>query len=243
VTKHHDTHTTKAPNLEQLLNENQRLKSLLDAHGIEWRQETVTYPTPQPISPPAFQECTPNLDSAQKVALFRSLFRGRTDVYPLRWESAKGKSGYSPACGNEWKPGVCGKPQIKCADCENRMLLPVTDQVIYDHLSGKQTIGVYPLLSDDTCWFLAVDFDEAEWRDDAGAFIQSCRELGVPAALEVSRSGEGAHVWIFFSGAVPARDARRLGAEPVEASERKTYPVDNPFMVRQAHHERGFVLP
>ncbi|MDH0681782.1 DEAD/DEAH box helicase [Achromobacter animicus] len=96
-------------------------------------------------------------------------------------------------------------------DCSNRLLIPLSDAVIYDHLAGKHTVGVYPLLEDDTCHFLAVDFDEAEWRDDARAFSQSCEELGVPAAMEVSRSGNGAHVWVFFANRVSARDARRLG--------------------------------
>ena len=131
---------------------------------------------------------------------------------PVRWESATtGKSGYAPACANEWRPGICEKPRIKCADCGNRSLIPVSDAVIYSHLAGEKTIGVYPLLPDDTCYFLAVDFDKAEWREDAKAFVQSCRELDVPVALEISRSGNGAHAWIFFTTAVPARDARRLG--------------------------------
>jgi len=108
--------------------------------------------------------------------------------------------------------GCLRKAQIKCADCGNRLLLPVTDQVIYDHLTGKLTVGVYPLLMDGNCYFLAADFDEADWQDDAKAFMQSCQELAVPAALEISRSGQGAHVWIFFSAPVPARDARRLGS-------------------------------
>ena len=146
------------------------------------------------------------------MALFRRLFRGRTDVYPIRWESkTTGKSGYAPACGNEWLAGVCEKPRIKCGECNNRLLIPLSDQVIYEHLAGKRTVGVYPLLTDDTCHFLAADFDEAEWREDANAFYQSCHELGVPVALEISRSGNGAHAWIFFSGTVSARDARRLG--------------------------------
>lgn len=104
------------------------------------------------------------------------------------------------------------KPRVKCGDCNQRQLLPVTDQVIYDHLAGKLTIGVYPLLSDDSCYFLAADFDEADWREDANAFMQSCLELGIPVALEISRSGNGAHVWIFFTEPIPAREARQLGA-------------------------------
>jgi superfamily II DNA or RNA helicase len=185
--------------------ENARLIALLEGHGIEWRLP------PQSVKPPT-TAASSRLSTDEKVMLFRKLFRGRTDVYPVRWESkTTGKSGYTPACANEWRAGVCEKPRIKCGDCGNRLLIPLSDAVIYDHLAGGHTVGVYPLLEDDTCHFLAVDFDEAEWRDDARAFALSCYELGVPVALEVSRSGQGAHVWIFFSAKVSARDARRLG--------------------------------
>ena len=191
--------------LQALRTENARLISLLESHGIEWR------PSPPPAKPATESELA-RLSTDEKVALFRRLFRGRTDVYPVRWESkTTGKSGYSPACVNEWRAGVCEKPRIKCGECSKRLLIPLSDSVIYDHLAGLHTVGVYPLLEDDTCNFLAVDFDEAEWRDDARAFIQSCQELGVPAALEISRSGKGAHAWVFFAGKVLARDARRLG--------------------------------
>ena len=88
--------------------------------------------------------------------------------------------GYAPACANEWRAGVCEKPRIKCSDCPNRSFIPLSDAVIYSHLAGEHTVGVYPLLEDDSCYFLAVDFDEAEWRDDARAFVQSCEALGVP---------------------------------------------------------------
>ncbi len=191
--------------LEALRAENVRLIALLESHGIEWqvRQEPL-----QPYQCPA----TSGFSTTEKVALFRRLFRGRTDVYPVRWESrTTGKSGYSPACANEWRAGVCAKPRVKCADCGNRLLLPVSDEVIFRHLAGDHTVGIYPLLEDDGCHFLAVDFDDEEWREDALSFMQSCDELGVPAALEISRSGQGAHVWIFFLEKVAARDARRLG--------------------------------
>ncbi|TDN58858.1 DEAD/DEAH box helicase [Paraburkholderia sp. BL10I2N1] len=156
---------------------------------------------------------TSTLSPQQKVHLFRSLFRGRTDVYPLRWESHNsGKSGYAPACANEWRTGVCEKPRIRCADCAHRVLLSLDDQVIYAHLAGDHTVGLYPLMPDGTCYLLAVDFDEESWRDDAMAFRQSCDELDVPVSLEISRSGNGAHAWIFFATAVTARDARRLGS-------------------------------
>ncbi len=189
----------------ELQAENARLVALLEASGIQWRVEPVRVPdasTPEPS----------RLSTGEKVALFRRLFRGRTDVYPIRWESkTTAKSGYSPACANEWRAGVCEKPRIKCGDCSNRLLIPLSDAVIYDHLSGASTIGVYPLLEDDTCHFLAIDFDEAEWKEDARAFVQSCSELGLAVALEISRSGNGAHAWVFFAGRVSARDARRLG--------------------------------
>jgi len=209
--------------------ENARLIALLESRGIDWRLPTKPAPSVQEPEPS-------RLSTQAKVALFRRLFRGRTDVHALRWEStASGKSGYSPACANDrftrkipvhgdaarsaWAgdgPGasraeVCQKPRIKCADCAHRLLVPLSDAVIHDHLAGRHTIGIYPLLEDDTCCFLAVDFDEAEWREDARAFVQSCDELGVPVTLEISRSGNGAHAWVFFSGRVPARDARRLG--------------------------------
>uniref|UniRef100_C5CXM2 Type III restriction protein res subunit n=1 Tax=Variovorax paradoxus (strain S110) TaxID=543728 RepID=C5CXM2_VARPS len=189
--------------LTKLRAENSRLIALLESHGIEWR--TRQQPSPSPVEPS-------RLSTDEKVAIFRRLFRGRTDVFPVRWESkTTGKSGYAPACANEWRTGVCEKPRIKCGDCGNRLLVPLSDAVIYKHLAGEHTVGVYPLLEDDSCHFLAVDFDEAEWRDDAQAFMQSCAGLGVPAALEVSRSGQGAHAWVFFAARVSARDARRLG--------------------------------
>ncbi|CAN7764630.1 DEAD/DEAH box helicase family protein [Cupriavidus necator] len=186
--------------------ENARLIALLESHGIAWR-------LPPKEAAPGVQEAErSHFSTVDKVALFRRLFRGRTDAYPIRWESkSTGKAGYAPACANEWRAGVCEKPRIKCGDCGNRLLIPLSDQVIYDHLAGEHTVGIYPLLEDDTCYFLAVDFDEAEWRDDARAFVQSCEELGVPVALEISRSGQGAHAWVFFAGKVSARDARRLG--------------------------------
>lgn len=196
---------TENESLVALRAENNRLIAVLEFHNIEWRLP----PEPEPAGP----EAEPSrISTPEKIALYRSMFRGRTDVFPIRWESKKtGKTGYAPACSNEWLAGVCEKPRIKCPDCGNRQLTPLSDVVIYHHLSGKHTIGIYPLLADDTCHFLAVDFDEAEWREDALAFVKSCHELGVPVALEISRSGNGAHAWIFFSGSVSARDARRLG--------------------------------
>jgi len=194
--------------LESLRSENARLKQLLIRHGISWDEagddKAGTDTVVSVSGSPAASTVTSSqpLSTSEKVTLFRSLFRGRDDVYSVRWESGNGKSGYSPACANEWNPVHCRKPQIKCADCAARVLLPVTDQVMHDHMAGKHTVGVYPILPDDTCWFLAADFDDADWRQDALAFVQTCRHYEVPVALEISRSGTGAHVWMFFGGPV-----------------------------------------
>ena len=193
-----------------VLAENARLIALLEQYGIDWHLPAAPPPPSIPLPPAPLEPI--HLSTDDKVALFRRLFRGRSDVYPVRWESkTSDRSGYAPACANEWRAGMCEKPRIKCGQCANRLLMGLSDAVIYKHLAGEHTIGVYALLSDDTCHFLALDFDEASWRDDARAFIQSCVELGVPAALEVSRSGNGAHVWVFFAARVAARDARSLG--------------------------------
>ena len=149
---------------------------------------------------------------AQKVSLFRSLFRGREDVYPTRFVSKKtGKPGYAPACANKFVRGVCGLPTVKCGECPNQVFLSVDDRAVLDHLRGRHVMGVYPLLEDETCWFLAVDFDKATWKGDVSAFVATCRRAGVPVAVERSRSGNGAHAWIFFAAPVPASAARKMG--------------------------------
>ena len=156
---------------------------------------------------------------SEKIALFRSLFRGRTDVYPQRFESRKtGKSGYSPACANEWVRGVCGKPRIKCSNCPHQSWLPVNNQTVRRHLSGEDSdgrpfvMGVYPMLLDESCYLLAIDLDGKGWRLDARALIDTAKKLELPVALERSRSGNGAHLWFFFEEALPAALARRFGA-------------------------------
>ncbi len=168
---------------------------------------------------PAFSKVANHSSPAEKIALFRSRFRGREDVYPRRFESRKtGKAGYAPACATEWVRGVCEKPKIKCAECPQRRFLAVTDEVIRWHLSGRDELGrdfvmgVYPMLLDETCLFLAVDFDRENWQADAGAFVETCRNLDLPVALERSRSGNGGHVWFFFAEAVSASVARKLGS-------------------------------
>jgi superfamily II DNA or RNA helicase len=155
----------------------------------------------------------------KKIALFRRLFRGRSDVFPIRWENrTTGRSGYAPACANEWQRGICEKPRVKCSACPNQAFLVVDDASIERHLRGTDAngapfvMGVYPMLADNTCSFLAADFDEGGWRRDAFAFRDSCERHGILVAIERSRSGNGAHAWIFFDEPIPAVLARRLGA-------------------------------
>ncbi|MBN2099065.1 MAG: DEAD/DEAH box helicase, partial [Dehalococcoidia bacterium] len=150
---------------------------------------------------------------ADKVRLLRSLFRGREDLFArLWWSKTSHKIGYSPVCSHRWDPVLCSAPSVKCGECANRDFTPVSDKVVQYHLEGKHTIGIYPLLQDDTFHLLAVDFDKQSWMEDAAAFLGTCRRMGVPAVLERSRSGNGAHVWVFFSEAVPASAARKLGS-------------------------------
>ena len=171
-------------------------------------------------TPPAAVKTASSIYSPQdKIAIFRRLFKGRTDVYPKRFESRKtGRSGYQPACANEWKYGLCDKRNVKCAQCPNRVFLPVTDDVIEKHLRGLDElgndfiIGVYPMLENEHCHFLAVDFDKKNYIEDAKAFLETCQKYNVPAALERSRSGNGAHLWIFFTEAVSAHIARQMGS-------------------------------
>lgn len=171
--------------------------------SVEETQETRSYgghgPPISAARPPGIDS---NFSSGEKIKLFRVLFRGREDVYAVFWLNERtGKKGYSPACDDPWSSRT-GKP---------KKYLPLTDDVILSHLTGEKIIGVYPLLRDDTCWFLACDFDEEGWALDASAFLNICKDYGVPAYLERSRSGNGGHVWIFFSAPVTATAARQLG--------------------------------
>lgn len=180
---------------------------------------------------PAYADApvTNSSSSNEKVELFRSLFAGRPDVFPVRWENKKaGRSGYSPACSDEWAKGICGKPKVKCGECPHQAFIPPTKDIIERHLRGGDgrasdfVAGVYPLLQDETCWFLAADFDKESWADDARAMLDTCHAKGIAAALERSRSGNGGHVWIFFAGPVPARTARQLGSALItETMERR----------------------
>lgn len=185
--------------------------------ALERQQSALNQPAR--ILPSTGATVTGSSPASAKIALFRSLFVGRPDVFPVRWENRKaGRAGYSPACFNEWAKGGCGKPKVKCGECPHQAFIPFSDETIERHLrgddgrSGDFVAGVYPLLPDETCWFLAADFDKEAWTEDARAFLETCRQRGITAALERSRSGNGGHVWIFFRVPVPARIARQMGA-------------------------------
>lgn len=166
----------------------------------------------------------------EKIKLFLDLFRCREDVYPKLWENKiKGTKGYSPVCKNEWMAGVCKKPATKCSRCPNRAFAPLDSTAVHAHLEGKTTIGTYAIREDDTCTFLAADFDKTAWRDDVLAYKKAAFDLGIQVAVERSRSGQGAHAWIFFSHPIPARLARQLGTIilALAASERYTLGVES----------------
>ena len=152
------------------------------------------------------------LTPSEKINLFKSYFKGRDDVFAKLWINKKtNKKGYSPVCKNEWIKNKCNKPLTKCLDCPNREFLELTDNVIYKHLVGDEVIGLYPMLKDDTCCFLAIDFDKENWFKDIFELKKTCDNEKIPVAIERSRSGNGGHAWIFFNEKIPAVTARKLG--------------------------------
>ena len=182
--------------IENLKKENKDLKEQL--HGKVEKEET--------------EQELKNISSDEKVKIFMEVFNGRNDLYAKRWVSNKtGKSGYSPVCKNEFSTYKCDKPRVKCSECPYRELLPLTEDIVLKHLKGDITIGIYPLLPGDLCNFLAIDFDKKTYEKDVSAFWNICDELDIPVYVEKSRSGNGAHVWIFFEESMPARIARKMG--------------------------------
>ncbi|HUY56954.1 MAG TPA: DEAD/DEAH box helicase family protein [Candidatus Micrarchaeaceae archaeon] len=196
--------------------ENQSLREQLvarDAPAPSAREEI--HAGPSPASPQA------------KIALFRALFRGRDDVYAQRWEAPDGRHGYSPVLRGGVRR-VRGQP-IEPAQC-----LPLTDEAIRGHLEGASVLGVYPLQLDETTAFLAIDLDKAAWRDDVRALSATCEALGVPHAVERSRSGNGAHLWVFFDRLIPAPLARNLGCVILTAA------IDRRSQIPFASYDRLF---
>ena len=204
---------------EVLHKENEVLKSLLKIHGVEYEtrmKEDMNKPIYSLVSVP-----TISLSIDERIRLFQSLFKGREDVFARRWFSkTTGKSGYQPVCINEWKQGLCDKKKYRCVICPNRNFAPLTTQDMYRHLEGKDeyccdVVGLYAIMQDNNCAFLCADFDDKNckygYKEDVLAYVGVCREWLIPYAIERSRSGNGAHVWIFFEAPLPASKARRLG--------------------------------
>ena len=204
---------------EVLHKENEVLRSLLKIHGIEYEtrmKEDMNKPIYSLVSVP-----TITLSIDERIRLFQSLFKGREDVFARRWFSkTTGKSGYQPVCINEWKQGICDKKKYRCVICPNRNFAPLTTQDMYRHLEGKDeyccdVVGLYAIMQDNNCAFLCADFDDKNckygYKEDVLAYVGVCREWLIPYAIERSRSGNGAHVWIFFEAPLPASKARRLG--------------------------------
>jgi hypothetical protein len=176
---------------ERLREEVERLKSILTKNSI---------PLPElKLSEPSSTRCLPSpseiaqlgtlSDNAAKIALFRSLFRGREDVYAERWRGKGGTWVYRPACKKDWNAVLASRREDhKKVDRQTRTLYPINDEVIRQHLTGKKTVGIYPLLTDDSCWFLAADFDKKTWKEDSLAFIATCQSSCRPSRAQESPS-------------------------------------------------------
>lgn len=199
--KNNDSLESKLQSIEQRLEElsnERRTLELAREKILKLKQERMPN-TPNKLTP------------EQKIEIFKDYFRGRVDIHSTHWKNKKGRSGYSVACENEWAPKLCNKPKIKCNECINRVFKPLNEHVLYAHLAGKKIVGLYPLLSNDCCYLLAVDFDIDGWKEEVRALSLACKEFNVSHAVEISKSGDGAHLWIFFSDQVLASKARRLG--------------------------------
>ncbi len=153
-----------------------------------------------------------DLTPQEKIALFKSLFRGREDVFAVRWEKKDGSaSGYTPVCLNEWKTDICNKLQSKkCKDCAHSQYIGISEQHIEQHLRGAKTYGIYPLLNDNSSCFIVADFDENDWQEKIDGFHGICSKHDLPAYIERSRSGNGGHAWIFCEDKYPAYKSRNV---------------------------------
>jgi superfamily II DNA or RNA helicase len=204
----------------RLIKENDRLKAQLgiaepkpDENQIAGQAAEKSIHDDEPTDNALFSGINNRSDSISKIRLFMSLFKGRDDVYSKKWENKKkATSGYSPVCLNQWQAGLCGKPKVPCSKCTNQLYDALDEHVIEDHLRGGIVAGIYPMLPDETCHFLAMDFDEAGWQADVTTVREVCAEFDIPVAVERSQSGNGAHLWFFFENRLSASLARKFGA-------------------------------
>ena len=205
--------------LQELEKENAMLKRILDQHGISYSVSVESSTIEQPTH--IITDHTIRLSLQEKVAIFQNLFKGRDDVFAKRWYSPSSqKAGYQPVCEREWNRDYCDKRKYQCADCPNRQFAHLSYNDFFNHLAGKDqfgrdVIGLYPICQDNTCYFLCTDFDDKNcehgYKNDVLAFVNVCNSWNVPCYIERSRSGNGAHVWIFFDKPITALKARKLG--------------------------------
>jgi superfamily II DNA or RNA helicase len=230
-------------NYNRLKDENRRLKEQLGLRDTENSSSFMPESKPDKRNPTTTEG--PNKlpdsvivntsDSSEKIKLYLTLFKGRDDVYAKRWENKKkGISGYSPVCLNEWMVGICGKPKISCSGCAHKSYAALNEAVIENHLRGNIVAGVYPMLPDETCRFLALDFDESDWQKDISMLRMVCAEFAIPFAVERSRSGNGGHVWFFFENPISATLARKFGASML------TYSMDRRHEIKFKSYDRFF---
>ncbi len=204
--------------VDRLTKENIQLRAQLGLPEPELTQKTISEkniekkPDDESAARKSFSDVDNQSDTFSKIRLFMSLFKGREDVYAKRWENKnKETSGYSPVCLNQWQKGLCCKPKLPCSKCENKFYAALDESVIENHLRGNIVAGIYPMLPDETCCFLAIDFDEADWQKDISVLRDVCVEFNIPVAVERSRSGKGGHVWFFFENPLPVALARKFG--------------------------------
>ncbi|MGM0451862.1 MAG: TOTE conflict system archaeo-eukaryotic primase domain-containing protein, partial [Thermodesulfobacteriota bacterium] len=217
----------------RLKEENERLKALLGQcssnsapnHAVKEKAEIDIHET-ESTDGASLSEVTKNSDSLAKIQLFMSFFKGRRDVYAKWWQNkSKSKFGYSPVCVNQWQPGLCAKPKAPCSKCDNKVYAPLEESVIEEHLRGNIVAGIYPMLPDETCHFLAMDFDEADWQNDIAVLRQVCHAFHIPMAVERSRSGHGGHAWFFFESRLSAALARKFGTALLTAAMNKRHEI------------------
>ena len=213
----------------ELLLENAALRAEVASlkQKLEGDDSSIIQATPAKLEPLPTSHVHRYSSPGDKIELFMQLFTGRQDVYAQRFVNKRtGKAGYAPVCANEWVEGACQKPKIRCTRCVSRKLLPINKSVIYRHLSGKNqedVVGIYPMLPDETCRLLVVDFDGPNWQDDMKVFHDHCKRFNLNIALERSRSGNGGHIWFFFEQAVPCALARRLASGLLTAAMEQHY--------------------
>lgn len=229
----------------KLLEENQKLRSEnadfrkqlgLQVDELSIDEDKTLYSAEDDISVVNYElgEINNSSSPEEKINLYMSLFKGRDDVYAKRWQSKGGKSGYSPVCTNEWRKGICYKPQVKCTECKNREYASLDENALNKHLRGGEILGIYPMLTDETCYFLAIDFDDEGWEKDICTLREVCEEKEIPFGVERSRSGNGAHVWFFFNENISAVSARKFGTALL------TYAMEKRHEIKFKSYDRLF---